>query len=480
MLGVVASSALADKPNIIFMLTDDQGWGDVGYNGHPKIKTPALDAMAANGLRFDRFYAAASVCSPTRATCLNGRNNWRVNITSPTSHGEAHLPAEEITIPEAIRDKGYISAHVGKWHIGGFDKGRSGTHVMTPGMAGFDYWFSTYNVLPTFDPYNKLVKGGLLDMYFDNGRNIPFEEAQKDPTMRGCDAAIVMNKSMDWIRKQAAAKKPFMICIWFHNVHTPLGKNPELMAQYSDCDPQEQVYYSNITAIDIQVGRLRDELRKLDIADNTMLWFASDNGPNLKERKVVKTADAQDGKFTYTPIGSTGAYKGWKRHLHEGGVRVPGILEWPAKIKTARATDYPAVTSDYFPTVLDALDIEMPTDRDYDGISLMPLIEGKTEQREEGIGFYSNGWHAWTEQRYKIVRQIKKGDGEWQLYDMQKDPYEETNLAADKPEILQQLAKKYDAWSVSVNKDLSKVMAKYYPPGSKQARKEKKQKEKQK
>ena len=230
-----------------------------------------------------------------------------------------------------------------------------------------------------YDSHNLPVgepKGGVLDLYYDNGRNIPIAEAQKDPSLRGCDAAIVMNKSIDWIRKQAAAEQPFMACIWFHNVHTPLGKNPELMAQYSDCDAQEQVYFSNVTAIDIQVGRLREELRKLGIADNTMLWFASDNGPNLKGRKLVKSAAAQDGKFTYTPIGSTGAYRGWKRHLHEGGVRVPGILEWPNRIKTGRITDYPAVTSDYLPTVLDALDIPLPTDRDYDGISLMPLIDG--------------------------------------------------------------------------------------------------------
>lgn len=466
-LGIsLVTYAAPARPNIIFMLTDDQGWGDVAYNGHPKILTPELDKMAQAGIRFDRFYAAASVCSPTRVTCLTGRNNWRVNISSPVSPDEAHLPAEEITLAEAVKTKGYVSGHFGKWHVGGFDPGRAGTHVMTPGMAGFDHWFSTRNVISTFDPYRKEPKGGVIDLYYDNGRNIPMEEARKDPSLRGDDAAIVMNKSIAWIRAQAGAKKPFMALVWFHNVHTPLGKNPELMALYPDCDPQEQVYFANITAIDRQVGRLRKELRNLGIAEHTMLWFASDNGPNLKERKNVTLTDRNDGKFAYTPIGSTGPYRGWKRHLHEGGVIVPGLLEWPAGIPRPFATSYPCVTSDYFPTVLDILGIPLPEDRAYDGISLRPLIEsgGRTElRREKPIGFHSNGWDAWTGDRYKIVRQIKRGDGQWQLYDLLADPYEENNLADRMPEKLQDMARSFATWQQSVDLDLQPVLKRYYP-----------------
>ncbi len=462
-LAKAETPAANTQPNIIFLLTDDQGWGDVGYNGHPKIKTPELDAMSQAGIRFDRFYAGASVCSPTRVTCLTGRNNWRVNISGPSRPDEAHLPTEEITLPEAIKAKGYVSGHFGKWHVGGFSRERAGSHYMTPGMSGFDHWFSTFNVLRTYDPYNKMPKGGLLDLYYDNGRLIPFEEARKDPSLRGDDAAIVMNKAIDFIRNQTKQEKPFMAVVWFHNVHTPLGRNPELMALYEDCEPQEQIYFSNITAIDRQVGQLRRELRKLKIADNTMLWFASDNGPNLKERKNVKSADAQGGKFKYTPIGSTGAYRGWKRHLHEGGVIVPGILEWPAKISKPFATSYPAVTTDYFPTVLDALNIPMPTDRDYDGISLMPLIEGKATTRDQPIGFHSNGWDAWTEQRYKIVRSSEKvGTGKWELYDLANDPFEEHDLASQQPERLKTMLKAYNTWANSVEVDLQKVLAKYY------------------
>jgi arylsulfatase A-like enzyme len=283
------ATAEPTRPNMVFVMTDDQGWGDVGYNGHPKIKTPHLDAMAAAGIRFDRFYATASVCSPTRASCLTGRNNWRMNISNPMRADEGHLPQEEITIAESLKTKGYATGHFGKWHVGGFDAETAGSHVMPPWNAGFDECFSTHNVIVTHDPYAKLGKGGIKACYWHNGRNISLTEAQNDPTLRGDDAAIVMNKAIGFIRAQVADGKPFLALIWFHNVHTPLGKNPELMKQYAECDPKEQIYFSNITAVDTQVGVLRSALRELDVADNTMVWFTSDNGPNLKGKKDVKT-----------------------------------------------------------------------------------------------------------------------------------------------------------------------------------------------
>ena len=474
-LGLEALAANS-LPNMIFLMTDDQGWGDVAYNGHPKIKTPNLDAMAKAGIRFDRFYAGASVCSPTRASCLTGRCNWRVNINTPLRADEGHLPQEEITLPEALKEKGYATGHFGKWHLGGFNTkmAKGPLHVMPPWKAGFEECFSTFNVLVTHDPYAKLGKHGIEGSYWHNGRNIPLEEGQKDPTLRGDDAAIVMNKSIAFIRRQAAAGKPFLAVIWFHNVHTPLGKNPKLMKQYADFEFQEQVYYSNITAVDTQVGVLRKELRKLGVAENTMVWFTSDNGPNLKGKKNVMYGKAQGGRFNYTPIGSSGAYRGWKRDCYEGGLRMPGILEWPAKVKKPFATDIPVVTSDYFPTALDAAGIPLPADREYDGISLMPLIEGRMDARKGAIGFHCRGMQAWTETRYKIVRTLakKKPSSQWELYDLLADPFEEKDLAKQRPEIVARMAKDFLAWAKSVEADQQKVIEKYYR--TKQPRKDSK------
>jgi arylsulfatase A-like enzyme len=464
-LGLDAAAANS-RPNMIFLMTDDQGWGDVAYNGHPKIKTPHLDAMARAGIRFDRFYAGASVCSPTRASCLTGRCNWRVNINTPLRPDEGHLPQEEITLPEALKKKGYATGHFGKWHLGGFDAEMAigPLHVMPPWKAGFEECFSTFNVLVTHDPYARLGKHGIEGSYWHNGRNIPLEEGQKDPVLRGDDAAIVMNKSIEFIRKQVAARKPFLAVVWFHNVHTPLGKNPKLMKQYADCSTQEQIYYSNITAVDTQVGALRRELRKLGVADNTMVWFTSDNGPNLKGKKNVMYGKAQGGKFNYTPIGSSGAYRGWKRDCYEGGLRMPAVLEWPAGIKKPFVTDIPTVTSDYFPTALEVAGIPLPKDREYDGISLLPLIEGRMKERKAGIGFHSRGMQAWTKTRYKIIRPVakKKASSQWELYDLLADPFEEKNLAKQHPEVVERMDKDFSVWAESAETDQQKVIEKYY------------------
>ena len=442
-----------DRPNMIFVMSDDQGWGDVAYNGHPFLKTPHLDSMAESGLRFDRFYAGASVCSPTRASCLTGRNNWRMDINGPLAADEGHLPATEITLAEVLAEHGYATGHFGKWHVGGFDAETAGPHVMPPWHAGFQECFSTHNVLRTFNPYKKLGKGGIKACYWHNGRNIPLAEAQREASLQGDDAAIVMNKAISFIQQQHQSNKPFLAFIWFHNVHTPLGKNPDLLALYSECTEQEQIYFSNITAIDDQIGRLRKALRERNLASNTMVWFTSDNGPNLKGKKNPKPAIAQNGKFVYTALGSTGAYRGWKRDCYEGGLRVPGILEWPSRIKKSRHTDFPVVTSDYFPTALAAVGLPLPNDRAYDGINLLPVIEQENNFKRPPIGFHCNGMEAWTSTPYKIVRSIKnknKKSLDWELYNLVHDPYEEHNLATSKPDLVSRMAKEFDDWAHAI------------------------------
>ncbi|MEO2042593.1 MAG: sulfatase-like hydrolase/transferase [Pirellulales bacterium] len=453
----VANTRGDDRPNMIFIMSDDQGWGDVAYNGHPILQTPNLDEMASSGICFTRFYAGASVCSPTRASCLTGRNNWRMNINGPLAADEGHLPSSEITLAEVLADHGYATGHFGKWHVGGFDTETAGAHVMPPWHAGFQECFSTHNVLRTFNPYEKLGKGGIQACYWHNGRNIPLSEAQHDASLHGDDAAIVMNKAITFIQQHS--NKPFLAFIWFHNVHTPLGKNPHLMALYSGCTDQEQIYFSNITAIDKQIGRLRKTLRESNLSDNTMVWFTSDNGPNLKGKKSPKSATAQNGKFVYTALGSSGAYRGWKRDCYEGGLRVPGILEWPVRIKTPRRIDFPAVTSDYFPTALAAVGLPLPNDRAYDGMNLLPIIEQDAQYKRPPIGFHCNGMEAWTSTPYKIVRSIKnkkKEELEWELYDLAQDPFEERNLATRKPALVKKMAAEFDTWAAAVQLDHSK------------------------
>ena len=476
-IGQISAAEKAKLPNFIYCVSDDQGWGDVGYNGHPVIKTPNLDRMAHEVLQCDRFYAAAAVCSPTRATLVTGRNNWRVNISSPTAFGEASLPKEEITLAEYLKPLGYTSAHFGKWHIGELDKDLAQHHYMPPWEAGFDVTFSTRNVIPTCDPY-KIMSSNAKDpearlkvnkqLYYDNGVMIPLDIALKDPTLQGDDCRIMMDRAVKFVREMAAKDEPFYIYLCFHAVHTKLVPVEKYHKKYySDMTLKEANYFTNISAIDAQMGRLRDLLKELNIADNTMLWFSSDNGPNLKNKTGVKFADAQDGKFNYTSIGSTGAFKGWKRYEWEGGLRVCGLIEWPDVIKGNLSRDYPIVTTDFVPTALAAVGITPSPEKPLDGENLMPFLRGERTRREKPIAFHSCGWDAWMTHNYKIVKGGKpkqvggSTNGKWELYDLEKDPFEENNLVEKNPEIFQKLHKDWEKWAEGAAKDCAETAAKY-------------------
>ena len=406
---------------------------------------------------------------------MTGRNNWRVNISSPTALGEASLPKEEITLAQYLKPLGYTSAHFGKWHIGEFDKELAKHHYNPPWEVGFDVTFSTRNVIATRDPYlraNKITDpekrlNANKQLYFDNGVMIPIDVALNDPNLQGDDSRIIMDRAEKFIRKMAATDQPFYIYLCFHAVHTPLVTIPEYHEKhYSDLSAKDANYYSNISAIDAQMGRLRKLLRELDIADNTMLWYSSDNGPNLKSNKSPQSGDAQDGRFSYTRIGSTGAYKGWKRYTWEGGIRVCGLIEWPAVLRDNLDPDYPIVPTDFVPTALAAVGIEPSTAKPLDGENLLPYFTGKRDRRDKAIGFHANGWDAWMTHQYKIVRGGKSGqgtEGKWELYDLEKDPFEDNNLAAQSPEVLQQMLRDWETWSASALADCEAVQ-KQYPP----------------
>lgn len=456
LLSVIASSLLIadERPNVILCMADDLGWGDTGYNGHPVIQTPHLDDMASHGLRFDRFYAGAPVCSPTRGSVLTGRNPYRYGVETANM---GHLKREEICLAEVMKERGYATGHFGKWHLGTMTTDFSGKgekrnplkNHMTPDRAGFDEWFATEYAVATWDPYNPDNAHGRSDpraLYWHNGRNIVDGAAEG---LIGCDSRIIMDKALPFIEGAVHQEKPFFVVIWFHAPHAPVVGGPPYRARYAEQNENRQHYYAVVTALDEQVGRLRKKLRDLKVAENTMLWFCSDNGPegNPNPRQRFQ--------------GSAGPFRGRKRSLYEGGVRVPGLLEWPARISASRVTDFPAVTSDYFPTVLDVLGYQIPTTklRPYDGVSLLGVIEGKVTERTQPIGFQFQTVATLTDQRHKLVHNPSKkrqrsdnGEtpvAEWELYDLVKDPSETQNIASQHPAIVQRMRDRLQTWQAS-------------------------------
>jgi len=434
-------AAAPAKPNVILAMTDDQGWGDTGYNGHPILKTPTLDAMARTGIRFDRWYSGAPVCSPTRGSAITGRHPYRYGIFFANV---GHMRKQEITLAEALKTQGYVTGHFGKWHLGTLttrikdsNRGRPGDtrHYSPPWDNGFDVCFSTEAKVPTCDPMLKPGTQQPYGTYYWDG-----PEHRVTDNLEGDDSRIIMDRAVPFIQKAAKAGKPFLAVIWFHTPHLPVVAGPKHRKLYADQPEGAQHYLGCITAMDEQMGRLRRELRSLGIAEDTMLWFCADNGPEGRKKTPTN--------------GSAGPLRGRKRSLYEGGVRVPGLLEWPAKVTKPRVVTTPCSTCDYFPTVLDLLGFQMKGQPEpLDGVSLLPLIEGTMAERPRPIGFESSGQVALIGNRYKIYGKGKSP--RYQLYDLLEDPGEKHDLAADKPEIVKQMATTLAAWRASCKDSLA-------------------------
>lgn len=422
-VGSMRAEASPRRPNVILCMTDDQGWGDTGYNGHPHLLTPNLDKMVAEGIRFNRFYSAAPVCSPTRGSAITGRDPYRYGIDYAN---RGSMRSEEITLGTALKTKGYATGHFGKWHLGTLTTDVLDSNRGAPGREniyappwdhGFDVCFSTEAKVPTYNPMEDPDNPG--EPYLgDFGRaktrfwKGPGEYATEN--LDGCASRVVMDRVIPFIEGAVENEQPFLALVWLHTPHVPFIGPPEEMKLYEHIsDHRAQNYYATLTAMDKEVGRLRAKLEELGVADNTMLWFASDNGPD----------------FLGGGIGSTGGLRGRKHRIYEGGIRVPGILVWPDMVPEARVTEFPASTNDYYPTVLDAVGFEMPHQpTPVDGMSLMPLIRGEIDSRPVPMAFKStkHGQIALVDNRYKVIR--PGPDEEFELYDLVDDPAEETDL----------------------------------------------------
>ena len=453
-------------PNIILVMADDLGYGDVAYNGNPTLRTPHLDALAREGVRFDRFYAGAPVCSPTRGSCVTGRHPYRYGILWA---GEYPLPAGEVTLAQALKTAGYATAHFGKWHMGSLSRTVKQSefpgpvdpgNYSPPWERGFDECFSTASMMPTYNPYYH-VGGAYGTDDYRYVQSEPVARGQRsgghrwrdyywtgpgefvDEWLEGDDAEIIMDRALDFVERQAAAAVPFLSLIWFHTPHTPVVAGNDDRALYAEQPLEGQHWFGAITAMDRQIGRLRAELARLGIADNTILWFCSDNGPSYIHN-----------------WNSAGPLRGGKATLWEGGIRVPAILEWPAALPEPRVVDAPICTSDFYPTLLDAAGVRVSHQPPLDGIDVMSLLAGERQERSGPIAFQSlnkradkPAFEGETMQYALVGNQFKLlsiDDAQtWQLYDLSGDVGEANDVAAENPEIVATMREHLDSWLAS-------------------------------
>ncbi|EDM26169.1 N-acetylgalactosamine-6-sulfatase [Lentisphaera araneosa HTCC2155] len=454
LLLVSLTVSATEQPNIILIMADDLGWGDTGFNGHEVIQTPHLDQMAAEGVKFNRFYSASSVCSPTRASVLTGRNPYRIGI--PRAN-QGFLRPEEVTLPEVLKDAGYLTGHFGKWHLGTLthaekDGNRGGKGRLKdfnpPSSHGYDAAFVTESKVPTYDPMKRPLKfqeGSSLKLGWESlkeGEEFEFfgthywdiNGDKVTDNLEGDDSRVIMDRVISFVDKSSDENKPFLSVVWFHTPHLPCVAGPEYHEMYKEHPIHFRNYAGCITAMDKQVGRLRRHLKSKELEENTMIWFCSDNGPEHKARP---------------DNGSAGHFRGRKRDLYEGGVRVPGLMVWPAKVKSPKEVNLPCVTSDYLPTILDALKIEHPQPTfEIDGRSLMPLIEGDIKQRNKSIGLMFGGRIAWHRGPYKLIS--NNGGKQYKLYNIEDDPTEKNDISLSYPELVSELKKELREWHESV------------------------------
>ena len=410
-----APAGAAPRPNVILCMTDDQGWGDVSYNGLKQIRTPTLDAMAASGLRFDRFYAQQS-CSPSRASVMTGRHPNRMGVFWPGMP----LRRQEVTLAQAMKAGGYTTGHFGKWHLNGVagpGKVMPDSDPLSPRNVGFDESFSVSNYFET-------------DWTF--GHN-----GQPEKTV-GDGSEVIVTQALKFIRQAAEKKQPFFAVVWFGSPHAPHQPLPADLAAAGGSG-----YYGELVGVDRSMGTLRAGLRKLGIADNTVVWFCSDNGGWLDPAHP----DAN---------GTNAGLRGRKGDMWEGGIRVPCVIEWPAKIRRPVETTIPAGVIDIYPTLVDLVHIQVPNQvQPLDGISLAPLLDGRMKERPKPMGFWqcngglspNSGPSAWNDNRYKLV---KVAPAKYELYDLTADLSEKTDLAAQRPEIVERMTAELEDWQQSV------------------------------
>ena len=430
------------SPNFIQILTDDQGYGDLACFGHPVIKSPHIDQLAKDGIKFSNCYAAHATSSPSRAAILTGRTPFRNGVYRwiPANHF-CHLPASEITIAQQLRDHGYDTAHFGKWHLSQYkEQNIKGTkryenfafdfNKEQPSLKdyGYDYYFATGNVArPDHkNPENFFINGEALGK------------------LEGYSAQIVANQFVKWLKERKDEDKPFFVTIWFHEPHGPVNSDPRFLAYYKRIkDPSLAQYFANISQIDDAVGVITKALKETGEYNETLIWYTSDNGPEGNGFGTFGQTDSPYDRSRFR--GETGGLRGRKRNNYEGGIRVPGIICWPDGLKqygtaAGNISGVPISGYDVMPTLLELAQIQKPSHIVLDGTSIVPLLQGKKLQREKPLYWRNEALIALRSGNWKIV-----GDSfrkTFELYNLDIDYRETTDVSSFYPEIFERLKKR--------------------------------------
>lgn len=420
----------AEKPNILFLVADDLGWGDVGWHGS-SIRTPNLDRLAATGLELEEHYVCP-VCTPTRASLLTGRYPGRFGPHATQPSNAPVFPDGTLTLAGALRDHGYETALFGKWHLG--SKAEYG-----PNMFGFNTAYGS--LAGGVDPYNHRYKKGQYSVTWH--RNGEFVEETGHITDLITDAAI------DWIEQR---REPWFCYVPFTAVHFPVKAPQEWLDRYAadsfDDDPERDRSYRTYAAyashMDHAIGRLVETLERLCIREDTLILFTSDNGatPGVPATSTAKYPGFQPPS---PRLGSNLPWRGQKAQLYEGGIRTPTLVNWSGRIEPGQMSHSVSV-ADWMPTVCALSETEPATDPQWDGQNIWPLIDDPSGSAAHGLHERPLYWNlrgnqfAVREGRWKLIVRENPGGIPLELFDLEEDPTETTNRADTEPETVARLA----------------------------------------
>jgi len=422
----MASSARAQgfhatkRPNIVFVFADDWGWGDLRCYGHPVVQTPNLDRLARQGILFTQFYSASGVCSPSRAAVLTGhfpaRHSIHGHLAQPQQNADRGMPnwldPKVTTVAGLLQEAGYATGHFGKWHLG------SGEGAPAISQYGFD----EHKGVNSTDDFPKLWGA----------------------EFRPRSTEIIIDETIGFIERNR--DKPFYAQAWLLDTHAYLQPTDEQMKAYPRHRGALKIYYSVVTDADRHIGRLMDKLDELGLAENTLFVFSSDNGPE----------DIHISNASHSGVGSPGPFRGRKRSLYEGGVRMPFIVRWPAGTPAGLVDDESVIGAvDWLPTICAITDVNLPEGLNLDGEDISRVLGGQPTNRNDPLMWewrYPVHGHVFNQSPMLSIR-----DGKWKLlmnpdrsrvdlYDIPVDPRELDNRANEQPEVVERLAKQVLAW----------------------------------
>lgn len=436
------------RPNIVILFADDMGYGDLSSYGHPTIQTPHLDSLAAQGVRFTS-YEAAPWCVPSRAELMTGRYMPRIDLGGGTgAGGEGGLPASELTLAEGLSQAGYATGMAGKWHLG-YQKNK-----FLPVNQGFDSWLG----LPYSNDYQKpYVQTDVPLVMYRDTTVVEYPVNQDSLTVK------YTNEAVRYIREQSGGQAPFFFYLAYNMPHLPVHTTKEFFGQ-----SEAGLYGDVIETIDWSVGRVLQALEQQGIADNTIVFFASDNGPwqHAPDRMFEIPREPEGGNWKRRGagnkpwhVGSVGMLRGYKATTWEGGTRVPAMIRWPGHIPAGRVTDELVANLDIYRTFLEVGGGTLP-DHPVDGHNVMPFLTGQTEQSpRETFAYFRNGLQALRVGPWKL--RLDSQTGEPALFNLQKDPGEKYDRAAEKPALVEKLLQKMKAFAKETGTEV------YRPPTEK-------------